>query len=84
MNAAVRLQEAFPLSAPRVGALRALLEEALAAADGVTAAYARSATEWEIDIAENRAFDTRRALKDYLLFEHGLGSALAGRMGEVL
>lgn len=64
--------------------LRGLLEEALAAADAVKAAYDNGASEWVIDIRENRAFDTRRALQDYLLFEHGIGTALAGRMGEVL
>lgn len=44
----------------------------------------RLAYEARCDRAETRCDETRQALLDHLLFEHGVGGSLASRIGEVI
>lgn len=63
--------------------LRDLAEDAVAALDKARSNPAWTGTAYQAAL-DDAALDARQALLDHLLNEHGIGTTLAGRIGEVL
>ncbi len=64
--------------------LKALAVRAVQTANHVSEGYRCNAGEYDMDRREAEAIAARTALLDHLLYDHGIGTALANEMGAIL
>ena len=82
MNAPATFHALVEGTAPAT--LRGLAEQAITAMDAARYTLHGGGDKYECDSADDEAWQARKRLADFLLTEHGITTAMAKRLGEVL